>query len=113
MGPKKLDYEDFLDTLTSESKSGGYLEGQLLIAMPSMFDPNFERTVIYICAHSEQGAVGLTINRPIESLSFPDLLKQLDIPASETPSNQVILIGGPVETERVKTPPCALPTALA
>jgi putative transcriptional regulator len=100
MASKKLDYTDFLDAMSSNKKGGGYLEGQLLIAMPSMFDPNFERTVIYICAHSDQGAVGLTINRPIETLSFPELLSQLEIPAVDPPGNQMILIGGPVETER-------------
>ncbi len=100
MGSKKLNYADFLSAVSAEKDGGGYLEGQLLIAMPSMFDPNFERTVIYICAHSDQGAVGLTINRPIHSLSFPELLDQLDIPTINPPRDQMILIGGPVETER-------------
>lgn len=77
-----------------------YLEGQLLIAMPSMLDPNFERSVIYMCAHSEQGAVGITINRPAVNITFPELVSELKIPTSRPPEDQLILIGGPVEMER-------------
>ncbi|MFM7688448.1 MAG: YqgE/AlgH family protein, partial [Alphaproteobacteria bacterium] len=54
------------------------LSGQLLVAMPQMADARFERSVIYLCAHSAQGALGLVINRPLRKLTFPDLLEQLD-----------------------------------
>jgi putative transcriptional regulator len=76
-----------------------FLEGKLLIAMPGMGDDRFVQTVIYICAHSAKGAMGLVINRPIPGLSFSDMMKQLEIgtdPAIEFP----VLYGGPVETGR-------------
>lgn len=78
----------------------GFITGQLLVAMPSMRDPRFTRTVIYICAHTTDGAMGLVINRLVGSLSFPDLLDQLGIPT--TPASEHIRIrnGGPVETGR-------------
>ncbi len=82
------------------SGDGDSLEGQLLIAMPSMLDPNFEKSVIYVCAHSEQGAVGITINRPASNITFPELVSELEIPTPAPPSDKLILIGGPVETER-------------
>ncbi len=76
-----------------------FLEGKLLIAMPGMGDERFAQSVIYICAHSSKGAMGIVINRPIQGLSFTDLMKQLEIesnPSIEYP----ILYGGPVETGR-------------
>lgn len=82
------------------TKAGGnFLTGKLLIAMPSMQDPWFERSVVYLCAHSEEWAMGLMLNRLVESLSFPDLLEQLGIePATERPIK--VHFGGPVETGR-------------
>ncbi len=61
------------------SSEHGYLDGQLLIAMPVMGDPRFERSVIYLCAHSSEGAMGIIVNRPAGSIDFPELLVQLDI----------------------------------
>ena len=61
------------------SAGDGYLDGQLLIAMPVMGDPRFERSVIYLCAHSSEGAMGIIVNRPAGSIDFPELLVQLDI----------------------------------
>src|SRR4051812_16373140 len=61
------------------SSEAGYLDGQLLIAMPVMGDPRFERSVIYLCAHSPEGAMGIIVNRPAGSIDFPELLVQLDI----------------------------------
>ncbi len=78
----------------------GYLEGQLLIAMPSMSDPRFARSVIYLCAHSADGAMGLVINRHLGTLTFPQLLEQLEIIANEPVDETVIHFGGPVETGR-------------
>lgn len=76
------------------------LVGQLLVAMPGMRDPRFSKTVIYMCAHSPEGAMGLVINRTLESLTFGDLLEQLEItpPPSERAIN--VHFGGPVETGR-------------
>lgn len=81
----------------------GYLEGQLLIAMPAMNDPNFEKTVIYLCAHSDQGAVGIVINQRASGITFGEILEQLEItlPAShKIDDSRPIVIGGPVETGR-------------
>ena len=62
----------------------GYLDGQMLIAMPSMGDDRFARSVIYVCAHSTEGAMGIIVNQPAAHISFADLLVQLDvIPATE------------------------------
>ena len=84
--------------MTQDRSEDGWLTGQLLIAMPSMSDPRFERTVVYMCAHSEEGAMGLVINKSLESLSFTDLLEQLGVEDSE--ADMSILSGGPVETGR-------------
>lgn len=83
--------------MTDES---GYIEGQLLIAMPTMSDPRFERTVIYLCAHSAAGAMGLVINKPLTNITFPELIEQLGI--ENVPSRDDIRLhfGGPVETGR-------------
>lgn len=84
----------------------GYLDGQLLVAMPVMSDQRFARSVIYMCAHSEDGAMGLIINQRASHISFPDLLERLGIesPEDETGSlsvgNMSIHVGGPVETGR-------------
>lgn len=78
----------------------GYLTGQLLIAMPTMRDPRFEKSVIYMCVHNAEGAVGLVVNRQIDSITFPDLLKQLNIEPAESAPKLPIHFGGPVETGR-------------
>ena len=57
----------------------GYLDGQLLIAMPIMSDKRFARSVIYLCAHSAEGAMGLIINQRAPHISFPELLGQLSL----------------------------------
>jgi putative transcriptional regulator len=86
--------------MATDQSSGGYLAGQLLIAMPQMQDPRFQRTVIYMCAHSAEGAMGLVVNKPMDSLSFPDLLQQLEIERGGSSANMPIYFGGPVETGR-------------
>jgi putative transcriptional regulator len=84
----------------------GYLDGQMLIAMPAMRDERFARSLIYICAHSSEGAMGIVVNQPAENIKFPDLLVQLDvIPAKDLiqlppAANVKVLKGGPVETGR-------------
>ena len=77
-----------------------FLEGKLLIAMPGMSDERFAQTVIYMCAHSSKGAMGIVINKPIQGLSFPDVMKQLQIETSSHGEDFPILYGGPVETGR-------------
>lgn len=76
------------------------LEGKLLVAMPAMGDPRFERTVIYMCAHSPEGAMGLVINKPAKHISFPELLTQLGIEAETDVEPIRVLSGGPVESAR-------------
>ena len=85
----------------------GYLDGQMLIAMPTMRDERFARSLIYVCAHSSEGAMGIVVNQPAENIKFPDLLVQLDvIPAAELiqlprkAGTVKVLKGGPVETGR-------------
>ncbi len=76
------------------------LSGKLLIAMPGMGDPRFDRSVVFICAHSGDGALGLIVNKPSSEIRFRDLLEQLQIPSGgETPEIKVHL-GGPVENGR-------------
>jgi putative transcriptional regulator len=77
-----------------------FLEGKILIALPGMNDPRFERSVIYMCAHSNTGAMGLIVNKPIEGLNFQELVRRLELPVSERTPNSAILFGGPVETNR-------------
>lgn len=77
-----------------------YLTGQLLVAMPGMLDPRFTKTVIYMCAHNADGAMGLVVNKLIESLSFPDLLAQLGIESVGIGDQIKIHFGGPVESSR-------------
>ena len=87
-------------------KTDGYLDGQLLIAMPSMTDPRFHRSVIYMCAHSSEGAMGLIINQRAPHITLPRLLEQLEItaagtrPAAIRVGSMTVHVGGPVETSR-------------
>lgn len=83
-----------------DASEDGYLTGQLLIAMPTMGDPRFERTVIYMCAHSADGAMGLVVNKQADEIDFPELLNQLEIETEGIKNPIPVLVGGPVETGR-------------
>ena len=76
------------------------LTGQLLIAMPGMPDPRFEHSLIYICAHSEDGAMGLIVNKPSADVTFENLVDQLPIEESGDVSGIRVHFGGPVELGR-------------
>ncbi len=76
------------------------LGGQILIAMPGMGDPRFEHSVILVCAHSPDGAMGLIINKPVPDLSFERLIDQLSIPKSQAGREILVHQGGPVERSR-------------
>lgn len=76
------------------------LDGKLLIAMPGMGDPRFERAVILLCAHSDEGAMGLIVNKPSADLSFAGLLEQLSIPRAPAGRDIRVHFGGPVERGR-------------
>jgi putative transcriptional regulator len=77
-----------------------YLTGQLLIAMPQMDDPRFARSVIYLCAHSEDGAMGLVLNKPLDQLTLGELLNHLGIAPKNDLSKGRVHFGGPVDSAR-------------
>jgi putative transcriptional regulator len=85
-------------------KNDNSLTGRLLLAMPQMGDPRFHRAVILMCAHDENGAMGLVINNIMPGVDLTELLAQLDIPAPEkadaSDDSQPVMNGGPVETAR-------------
>jgi putative transcriptional regulator len=90
-----------------KSESPGLLDGQMLIAMPGMPDERFSRSVIYLCAHSSEGAMGIVVNKQARNIALPDLLVQLDIIARDQAirlpqraQKVCVMTGGPVETSR-------------
>jgi putative transcriptional regulator len=76
------------------------LTGRLLIAMPGIGDPRFERAVIFLCAHTAEHAMGLAVNRPVEGLSISSVLKRLKIESTIELPEDLVLLGGPVERDR-------------
>ena len=93
--------------LGKERSHSGYLDGQVLIAMPGMLDERFARSVVYLCAHSAEGAMGLVINKPASHIEFRKLLVKLDIIDDEEAirlpagTDEIeVLQGGPVEQAR-------------
>ncbi|WP_338055539.1 YqgE/AlgH family protein [Shimia biformata] len=76
------------------------LTGRLLIAMPGMGDPRFANSLVYLCAHSETGAMGLIVNKLVPGMSFKSLLDQLEIPCQPRPGSAPLHFGGPVESSR-------------
>ncbi len=80
--------------------NGSFLVGRVLMAMPGIDDPRFERAVILMCAHSPDHAMGLALNRPVEGLSLPDLLRRLGVEPNYPMEENPVLFGGPVDRER-------------
>lgn len=76
------------------------LTGKLLIAMPDMGDPRFHASVVFLCAHSAEGAMGLIVNKPMPEVRFADLLEQLDIARGPAMTDLPVCYGGPVEMQR-------------
>lgn len=76
------------------------LTGTLLVAMPGMTDMRFDRSVIYVCAYSSEGAMGLIVNKPATDVTLGALMKQLNIKPSEDTRHMPVHIGGPVEMSR-------------
>lgn len=76
----------------------GYLTGQLLIAMPQMADDRFDRSVIFLCVHNREGAMGLIVNRVSNEMTFPELLSQVGVESGPNMTTVPVHIGGPVET---------------
>lgn len=92
---------------SSRIAAGSFLDGQMLVAMPGMSDNRFARAVIYICAHSPDGAMGIIVNHPVQKVSFPEILVQLDVLGADDAIRLPAAVeavpvvqGGPVETGR-------------
>jgi putative transcriptional regulator len=83
-----------------EAPDPGFLTGRMLVAMPGIGDPRFERAVIFLCAHNAEHAMGLAVNRPMQGLSLASVLKRLKIASSITVPDDLVLMGGPVERDR-------------
>jgi putative transcriptional regulator len=77
-----------------------HLTGMLLVAMPNMSDPRFARSVIYLCAHSAEGAMGLIVNQLADNVDFPSVIDQLGIQPTPTCEDTPVHVGGPVESSR-------------
>ena len=86
--------------MTIQTSNSPYLVGHLLVAMPGMPDPRFAKAVIYVCAHNEEGAMGLVINRAMEDISLAELLEQLGITTVPIDDAISVQFGGPVEQGR-------------
>lgn len=86
--------------VSNKAPDSASLEGKLLIATPAMGDPRFDRTVILMCNHDEQQAFGIVINRPFGVSSLETLLGQMDIETHDNMRDDIVLAGGPVETQR-------------
>lgn len=81
-------------------EGSSFLEGKLLIALPGMGDPRFAKSVILMCAHSAEGAMGLIVNKPIEGLRFRELVSRLNLRLLPKSPDFPVLFGGPVENGR-------------
>ncbi|MGE0251282.1 MAG: YqgE/AlgH family protein [Dongiaceae bacterium] len=89
-----------LDEMLSKIGGSGYLAGQILVAMPNMGDPRFERSVIFLCVHNSEGAMGLILNRINTAMDFGELMQQLNIETSTDTRSIPVHFGGPVEMGR-------------
>lgn len=78
----------------------GYLGGKLLIASPLIGDPRFDRSVVFMCSHGDDQAMGLVVNQPMDGLRLPDLLDQLDITGGADAADRPVYNGGPVSRDR-------------
>ncbi|MBX3498395.1 MAG: YqgE/AlgH family protein [Alphaproteobacteria bacterium] len=87
-------------TTPSGPSDSGYITGYLLVATPAMPDERFRRTVIYMCRHDADGALGLVVNRTVEDMTEADLYKQLDISPAPGAEARPVILGGPVEVQR-------------
>jgi putative transcriptional regulator len=83
-----------------DTEKTNFLQGKLLIAMPGMGDPRFEKSVVFMCAHSEEGAMGIIVNKPIEQLRFREMVERLDLNLNDKTPDMPVLFGGPVENSR-------------
>ena len=89
--------DNMTDTITEELP---FLDGKFLVAMPGMNDPRFKQAVIFMCAHTPEGAMGLIINRPAHGLDFANLMEQLGVEGDKLADGPTVMFGGPVEHGR-------------
>lgn len=101
------DFDDPEDDFWDEDEEGleadpsaEFLSGRLLIAMPGIEDPRFEQALVLVCSHSPELAMGITLNRPLDGVTVPDLLQRLNVQTNIALPPQLVLAGGPVERER-------------
>lgn len=87
-------------TALTQSRAGGYLEGQLLVATTAITESCFNRSVLYLCSHGKEGAMGVIINRIMPDLKYADVLKQLKIEKPFSFIDPSVYLGGPVESSR-------------
>lgn len=92
--------DSVIDDEDPNLEEGDFLIGRLLVAMPGIEDPRFERTVLYLCAHDEEQAMGLAVNRPVEGLTVFELLERLGVKSEIQAPSDLVLLGGPLERER-------------
>ncbi len=84
----------------SREKPAGGLGGKMLIATPAIGDPRFARSLVFMCAHTPEHAMGIIVNKPMGALRLPDLLDQLGIASTITAPDRPVLNGGPVDRDR-------------
>jgi len=85
----------------TEPSEADFLSGRLLIAMPGIGDPRFERAVVFLCAHDAEHAIGLAVNRPVDGLTLESLFERIGVnPPVRRVADEPVLMGGPVERER-------------
>ncbi|MBL4619890.1 MAG: YqgE/AlgH family protein [Marinicaulis sp.] len=89
-----------MDKSASPFDTQDFLAGQLLIAMPNMGDPRFEHSVIFMCTHDEDHAMGAIVNKPLTDITLSTLLAQLEIDTDENAIDAPVFFGGPVQTQR-------------
>ena len=78
----------------------GYLNGYLLVAMPTIIQSRFEQASVFVCGHDKKGAIGLILNKTLPGIFLPELLKQLNIPVTNETPNAPLYFGGPVDMSR-------------
>ena len=94
-----MDLEDHC-TMPGSGSPAATLVGRFLVAAPSMPDKNFQKSVVFICKHDEDGALGIIVNNKVEGLPLGQVYKQLGIDVSPAAAERAVLFGGPVDTAR-------------
>jgi len=97
-------------SLIDDEDEGEFLTGRLLVAMPGIEDPRFERAVLYLCAHDEEQAMGLAVNRPVEGLTVFELLERLGVKSDIQAPSDLVLLGGMIAAAPMGDPNASIPT---